>query len=352
MSALPLVQPGVPDLVVGEMIRLANAGFTLVPLGGGSDGKSPLCAFTERIPLTRSLGLMRAYHSSMYGITLDGLLVADIDRMTPDVEDAVEAAFGEAAVTVASPRGRHLYFRHDGPRPDFKIPGVDLKMGATSYVAGPHSVRPDGGEYIPLRGSLGMTTLAVPKQRQKPRSVPEAEQVPQGGRHKFLVRQARDYAPVVLSLDELTENLLHDRDAHCEAGADPVPDAQVRAIAEWGWKLRTRGEIWEGRESVVKVRRDVMDALLSRSAEAFALYSVLAAAHGHVPGKRFAVNHKGMKGARLVTFSRERFDKARELLIAQGLLRKAGTYQPGKCVQQYQLGRLPLTPLTPGEEGL
>lgn len=341
MIAASVIEHGIPPEISGEMARLSATGFTLIPLGG--DGKTPLCEFAERKPtLSKTLGLMRTKQSLAYGVRLDGLMVVDADEMNQGIEDIIDARFGPASVKTATPRGRHHFYRDPGVAPNLRGEGllIDIKRGEYSYVVGPGSVRPDGGEYVGIHGRLGESVLTAPKaQPENPPLVSE------GNRHGFLVKRARAYVELVDSLSELVENLLHDREAHCEAGGDPMSDIEVTRIAEWAWKKRLEpGGLYEGRNSKFKVERAAMDHLLKRpgGAEAFALHSVLIASHGHVPGKKFAIDFEGMKDAGLIGFGRPRFRSAREQLLDCGLIRKAGGYSPGQFSQHYQLGLLNL----------
>ena len=354
---MPAMDHSIPPELSGEMVRLHGAGFTLIPLGG--DGKSPLCAFAERKPtLSQTLGLMRARQSLAYGVRLDGVMVVDADEMNGEIDDEIDARFGPASVKTATPRGRHHFYCDPGSAPNLRGEGllIDIKRGANSYVVGPGSVRPDGGEYVGIHGRLGVSVLTPPKAQPKGKA-----QVQRGERHGYLVKRARAYVELVDSCAELTANLMHDRDAHCETGGDPMSDTEVVNIAEWAWGKRLEpGGLYEGRSSKFKVSRDAMDHLLPRQggAEAFALYTVLQSAHGHAPGKTFNLNFEGMKNAGLIGFGRPRYENARQQLLESGLLRKAGGYKPGERAQRYQLGlltppsdeaeSLPCPPIPPG----
>ena len=73
--------------------------------------------------------------------------------------------------------------------------------------------------------------------------------------------------------------------------------------------------------------------------DALALFCLLQANHGHIPGKTFALDHNGMKQAGLTDLSRERFNKARNMLIEVGLLTITKSHIGGKQRRQYQLCR-------------
>ncbi len=142
-----------------EIVRLHRARFSLLPLGR-ADGKVPICRYRadERLRLGRILAPMRDAGSSTYGVRLAGLVVIDCDEDNPELVQQIEARFGPSPVHVQTPRGRHLYYGAGaGKPPNLRGEGlpVDIKSGATSYVVGPHSIRPDGGVYSPIIGALG-----------------------------------------------------------------------------------------------------------------------------------------------------------------------------------------------------
>ena len=82
------------DLVPSaEISRLFHAGFSLLPLGGGADGKSPLTSYEviDGLPLKRVLGILHANNSANYGIRLKGLAVVDCDENDPELALQMEA---------------------------------------------------------------------------------------------------------------------------------------------------------------------------------------------------------------------------------------------------------------------
>lgn len=152
-----------PEEIRDEMDRLQRAGFSLLPLGGGADGKAPLVAkwAQKRLALGQVFGPMHRKGLAMYGIRLGGLVVVDCDTDDPSLVADLEARFGPSPVHVKTPRGRQLYYRANGKPPNLRGEGlaVDFKTGPTAYVAAPHSARPDGGTYEPVKGVLGVDAL-------------------------------------------------------------------------------------------------------------------------------------------------------------------------------------------------
>ncbi|SLN23300.1 hypothetical protein ROJ8625_00934 [Roseivivax jejudonensis] len=338
------------------MARLHSAGFSLLPLGAGDDGKSPLVKFgaTDRLPLKRVLAPMHRTGSACFGIRLDGLAVIDCDTDDPGLVEAMEARFGASSVHVRTPRGRHLYYRAEGGAfPNLRKEGlpVDIKRGATSYVAGPGSVRPDGGRYEPAKGALGLDDLPALRQStggaaskgasSRIPSKPIGSRIETGGRNYTLTLAAIQMVESVDDTDELFGNLQFLRDDECEDPAT-VPDRELRKIAEWAWSKRLEGNVFMGRNSEFRINRQALDALqvLPNSVDAIALFVTLQAVHGHTPGKTFALNHAAMRAAGHIDLSRERFNAARTALARVGLLETACKHRAGHHARSYRLCRL------------
>ena len=68
-----------PDDFRNEMARLSRVGLSLLPLGGGADGKAPLLRSWAgpKLPLGRVLAPLYRSGSLVYGVRLDGLAVVD-----------------------------------------------------------------------------------------------------------------------------------------------------------------------------------------------------------------------------------------------------------------------------------
>ncbi|MFZ3585247.1 hypothetical protein ACOI1H_24430, partial [Loktanella sp. DJP18] len=206
--------------------------------------------------------------------------------------------------------------------------------GARSYVMGPLSVRPDGGFYDPVKGTLGIDPLS-PLRGGTNRDAPP---ILTGHRHVELVKEAMRMVELVDSADELTANLAGIRDDWC---ADPatMPDSELRGIAGWAWTCRLENRVYRGRDSAIPVQRLALDALRGQpnGADAIALLVVLQEQHGHSPGKRFALDFVAMRAAGLLDMSAPRLRKARRTLEAAGLLKLVGKHRAGSTHQSFVL---------------
>lgn len=338
------LQEHLPDDFRNELARLVRAGFPLLPLGGGDDGKAPLLRAWAGpvLPLARILAPLYRSGSQVYGIRLDGLAVVDCDDNSAELVAAIEARFGPSPVHVTTPRGRHMYYRATGKPPNLRAEGlpVDIKTGARAYVVGPYSTRADGGRYRPAKGFLGADALPPLRVAPAPRHA-AAEAIPVGHRHVMLVKEAVAMVEYVDSAEELEGNLAAVRDDLCE-DASTMPDSEVRAIAAWAWRARLENRIFRGRDSAVSLHRLALDALRQwhNEADAIALYVLLLDMHGHTPGKRFALDFKAMRDTGLTRLSIPRLRAARRTLEAVGLVRLAGNHRAGSVHQTFTLARL------------
>lgn len=329
------------------MHALVTSGFSLVPLGGGDDGKSPLFAYSrrERWPLRNILGPMHGRGSRCYGVRLEGLCVLDCDIYDPALIRGLEARFGASAVHVRTPRGCHLYYKAGAQSfPNLKGEGynVDVKRGGNAYVAGPHSIRPDGGYYEPLKGDLATTKLTYLKTSEialAPSNQPSA-QMQEGGRHNALFARAIKLVTEVGSQDELAANLQYIRDTEFER-PETMPDREVLGLAAWAWRKRLEGKIYSGRDSGMWLNRASLDAIkpYRNHCDAQHLYIAVLDQHGHRKGATFALKHEAMNSAGYVNLSRDRFRSAIETLMDCGLLQMAKDYSAGRHSRQYCLSR-------------
>ena len=340
-----LRKSSLPDDFRNELARLVRAGFPLLPLGGGADGKGPLVeAWTgPKLALARVLAPLYRAGSKVYGIRLDGLAVIDCDTDSAELVTALEARFGPSPVHVRTPRGRHLYYCATGKAPNLRAEGlpVDIKTGPRAYVAGPWSIRPDGGIYRPAKGLLGVDPLPPLRALVTPENRPLSAAISVGHRHAALVKEAIKMLELVDSAEELEANLAAVRDDLCEDAAT-MPDSELRALARWAWTLRLENRIFRGRNSALSIDRLALDALRrwENETDAIALYLLLVDRHGHTPGKRFVLNFKALRESGLTRLSVPRLRAARRTLQAVGLLQLVGNHRAGSIHQTFALARL------------
>ena len=92
-----------------------RAGYGLIPLGGGEEGKSPLRKFADgNFQLRLVMGAMLGAGSHMFAVRLAGVVVVDLDTFSDENVRYIERRFGRSPMTVRTPRGMHFYYRHEG----------------------------------------------------------------------------------------------------------------------------------------------------------------------------------------------------------------------------------------------
>lgn len=337
-------KPKLVDGITNEISRLFGAGFKLLPLGGGQDGKKPLRKFSGDLSLAQILGPMYGANSSCYGVRLDGLAVIDCDVSDQSLIDDLQERFGSSPVQVSTPRGVHLYYRSNGIKfPDLRSEGlqVDIKRGLNSYVVGPQSIRPNGGEYIPLKGTLGVTTLSLMRLKTDLHTVSADRAIPKGSRNRRICKYAIEMVESVDNEDELFGNLLFIRDNECEESST-IPDTELRKIANWAWTKRLDGKVYHSQNSDFPINRQSIERLRGASnySDTVALFVTLQSQHGHIKGKTFALNHERMLTCKLTDLSRRRFKAAIETMLSVGLLAIAKEYSTGRFARTYRLTQI------------
>lgn len=307
MSASPAFSPS--PSVFDEMQRLHLIGYSILPLGGGEDGKAPLVSFKskKRLPLNVVMKRMDQKRSSMYAIRTGGLLVVDCDTDNDATRAYVEQRFGLSPFTVKTPRGRHYYFKAGDACPkNVRLPDIviDFKTGANSYVAGPYSVRPDCGVYSP-EGSLLNDASALPcfKDRQPDQTEFASGMVPVGQRNFSLLDKALELVECVDSEAELYDNLWAYADWHFEDAAN-FSDAEVRKVAAWAWNKRLSNDLWGGSKSAVKIYQHEFETLMAGKDGPLGLSLLHCLRHNHLgsrrSGKPFMIAREAMTEANVI----------------------------------------------------
>ena len=327
--------------VIDFIDLITQKNVEVMPLAG-ADGKKPrVSRFKDRtIHHRETIRLLEEGEISTYGIRLKGLTVIDIDEHNWEYVAEVETLLGVSSFIVETGRGYHLYYRGENR---FKHPftfDCDIKSGWNSYVVGPYSVRPDGVVYKPLKGDFiypPLTDCNVPlsllrKSRSTGRGLTQVTpngKVPVGHRHNYLRKQAWKLADECIDVEELAAKLRWHAYRTC---ADPtsITLEEINGIASWMWGKQWYGKRYSEEFSEVKISRLIIDRLiaLSGGSDALALYVLLASKHRHL-GNNFAIDFHGMKNGQLTDLGRDRFKRARALLLELGLIQKAENYKVG-----------------------
>jgi hypothetical protein len=326
------------DPLIATITRLHNAGFKIIPLGHGKDGKEPSIKGWKRrqLPLRSILKRMSDVGTRMYGVRLDGRIVVDTDTDNERTRRYVSERFPEPAFMVRTSRGMHRYYAYSG-KPPTKVRedgiAIDFKAGSGSYVVGPGSERPDGVRHE-TNGDLATAKLSEFRTQYVAETATYSSgKVPVTNRWDNLWPRALQLAQYADSLDGLAADLIAIRNIEFEEPAS-FGDAEVMKAAEWAWDKRIKDQIWIGRKSEFRMDRMVTDKLITAGdCDAYALYSVLQSNHGHIPDYEFAIVAKAMAG-RVIGICARRITAAKLRLAEIGLIRLVRTGKRGKGIRE------------------
>ena len=175
--------------------HLWNEGASLIPTGK-EDGKVRLTKPTiRRLPLSTVLETLQRNGSNAYGICLAKIAVIDIADKSDELAQLMVKRFGVTPFKVSTPKGLHLYYAyHEKPLINLRSEGyeIDVKVGATSYVVGPYSIRPDGGTYDFIGQNFSLNHLPVIQGNftTLSKKIAAKSLVPEGERNLTLTKKA------------------------------------------------------------------------------------------------------------------------------------------------------------------
>lgn len=289
---------------------------------------------------------------------ISGIDVADVD--CADQVREVEELLGWTPLKVKSSRGAHLYYKRTREQlpNDLKKWGllVDLKAG-NSIVVAPPSRHRSGIIYelmdctwSSLKGLPEINTVTL-KQfiESKVSSVPRAD-MRQQSRGLWLNDRLCKGAAYCDDFDGLVD-LAQTLNLEIEArGLEPLPEGEITSRAAAVWKDVQEGKIqkWLGTSGVA--RSSEGEALMlceidhRHAGDAYMLLCVLRLKHSVRcrRGETFNFNPKAMALAGVLPgWSRERYEKARHLLLEARLLLCVASYHhtaDGRVGAQYRLG--------------
>ena len=140
-----------------------------------------------------------------------------------------------------------------------------------------------------------------------------------GDRHNYLLSASWRLADECLMRKSLHSSSNGMLSKTC-VDAENITMKELEDIASWMWGKQYYGKRYSEEFSEVKISRSVIKRLigLSGASDALALYVLLSDKHRHT-GKDFAINFSGMKKAQLTDLGRDRFNRAKKLLLELGL---------------------------------
>lgn len=343
--------------------RMAGLGLAVVPIG---HNRKPLVAgfskWSHRPSQHVVAGWAQKYPDANVGILpgLSGLWVADVD--SADQVTEVEGLLGPTPLHVITSRGAHLYYA----RPCERVPGtlrryglnVDLKAG-NSVVIAPPSIHESGHRYRHKKADWSvLDDLPRPnverlrhflKRKSGGSRADNRQDMRDGSRKQWLNDGLCRHAAWCKTFDELLDKA---RTLNIELpnwGHEPLDEAIVMDRAKKVWADLEAGKLekWTGKVGIAKVRKSEILAL-SRldpkgASDALALLTTLRIEHGARSRRdeTFCITPHAMARDDVIPgWSRQRYMRARDLLIAAKLLEKVSSFQntrDGRRGAQYRL---------------
>ena len=350
-----------PHRVFGESAQeLHRHGLCVLPI---EQDRTPCVAGFQkwtRRPAARTIGTwIEKYPDRNLAIVpgLSNVIVADSDDA--DEDEAVEELLGRTELMVQTRRGRHRYYR----APNIPLPGdlrpyglkVDLKAGRSIVIAPPsiHEsgaiYRLDGCDWSALKKLPPPNVDALKRLLDKsPKQVTRRPgRLRDGSRGQWINDRLCRHAPYCLSLDELLDKA-HELNIDLPEMGYPSLDEQElvrRAQAVWrgveSGKIVPRGE-WTGSGSKLASEIDLLSKVdARRGAFAFVLLTKLRKEHTarNRRGMTFAISPQKMSDGDVIPgWTRETYEKARNLLIETGLVLRVKAFQQssrGRSAAEY-----------------
>jgi hypothetical protein len=292
----------------------ADAG--IVPLPVAADGKRPLVKNPDKFRRPSALRITPKFPDANLGFWCghqNGLTVVDIDTPKDAELDYVLDTFGPSPIIVRTASAKHhVYYRHDGERRRIKpIKGHEIDiLGEGGLCVAPPSVRPSGGKYEFLRGSLAdlaklpkIRSGALPVNlRVSPPANPQAPistTIEQGKRDDTLFRMAVALAHDAKSPADLLEQL---REANAALCKPPLSDVEVQGRVRSAWKYKMNGTLMvPGTGSSILLPSSSIARFLDEgNIDGIALMALFRRIHGGQPGKEFAASPAAMERDRCI----------------------------------------------------
>jgi hypothetical protein len=299
----------------------AERGIATFPYAASGECKKPLIRGYDKIGIQRSEQLALRMGDADGLACMAGprnrITVIDVDARGAEGEallSDVQRQFGQSRLITRTGRGGyHAYFRHSGEprkiRPDPRRP-VDV-LGRGAIVLPPSKGALFKYEIIEGKiDDLANLTPLRPQQSEPIEGADELLQVQVGERDSKFWPHIKRYAHQAGGYDELLD---YARDLN---GMMPLPlsDAEVVAKCRHWWKKTERGENRWGIGQFTTIDHSLIDEILMKDSDAFALFMVLRRHHW---GRPFAMANEMHSIMPEGGWRRQRFTAARDRLVNQ-----------------------------------
>jgi hypothetical protein len=316
-------------------LKLAERGLAVIPCPG-DDGKSPRGAVSNyhRWKIRPGPDAIRRFAEdhgdANIGVitSLSGLTIFDVDEGGRDADKIIRLAGDTPLITRTPSGGRHLWYRSRGERNANLRPAglaVDIKGSSAGIIIVPPSFRRTTGiPYEFERGGwddLHRLPFAKPGSLSGLSSRSAGLKLPleRGQRNTELFKTALRQACRCDDLDSLVDVMLTIN----EGLSEPLPDSEIRRLANSAWGHEARGENWLGQPARAVLETAIIKQLsmAPNGADALMLLANLQVAHGarHKRGESFAISPPAMSRT-VLPWGERRIRNARQTLIEHGFL--------------------------------
>jgi hypothetical protein len=301
------------------------------------------------------------------GLSGNGAVVFDCD--TVEAADEFEQRFGKSNLRVQTRRGVHLYYA----RVPFRLPGnlkrlgldIDIKAGNQIAIAPPsvhesgHIYRLDGCDWSAIDRLNGLDESAL---KEFLRSHEQAEQ--EAAHEKCVLRDSQQmredsrglelndalvgYSAEFHGIEDVLAAAQEKNEQYASHPKGRLPHEEVIKRAQDVWDDIKAGKIkpWGGgRRAVVKMAVDEAERINRHgrhAGDAMLLLHKLRAEHSVrcARGETFAIAAAAMSRGKARFMPRKRLEKARAILLKEGLIVKVSNYRntaAGRRPAQYRL---------------
>jgi hypothetical protein len=208
------------------------------------------------------------------------ITLIDIDSRDEGVVREAIKLFGESPILWRTGSGNYaMPFRYNGEARRIRaLPGLPIDVLGGGFAVAPPSMG-STGRYEFLHGGLADLDR-LPAARSIKVDQPEArketsDRIRQGERNTTLFHEALAQAPHVDDLDALID-VVRTRNMDCEPS---LSDVEVVSIASSAWRYQEEGRNLVGRGRALVIDHSTFDRLISKSPDAWLLYSHLLRQH-------------------------------------------------------------------------
>lgn len=271
-----------------------------------------------------------------------GITEVDVDAEGDAWISAMFERFGDSPIVIRTASGKaKIWYRHDGEKRLIRpFKGLPIDILGSGYTIAPPSYRSDlGASYKFVRGGIANIDRLP---RIKPRALERAgtqakepREVFSGERNNNLWCWGMTTARYCDDLDVLLDAM----ETHANAFPDQLPLREIERCAKSVWKYETEGKNYIGLRRPKTTDRDRVMDLLMKEPDAYWLLDYFRRWHSN--RAHFAIAPTSMSKAKSPPWSRQRIERARDVMLEHGFLIELSPPLRGKQTGFYKLETAP-----------